>query len=73
MMLLGDYNFLGMDLQILLHQIDFRSFLMVALRRIVLAIFVSAATSSTMLIHTLGPLANVDQAIWLFSPFWYSC
>ena len=42
-----------MVLQILLRRIDFGSFLVVAVR-IVLAIFVTAATSSTMVIRTLG-------------------
>jgi hypothetical protein len=39
-----------MVLQILLRQIDFGSFLLVIARRIILAVFVPAATSSTMVI-----------------------
>jgi hypothetical protein len=57
MAVLEDQISLGMILKILLHHFDFGSFLMVAARSIVLAIFVPAATSSTMLIHALGFLA----------------
>jgi hypothetical protein len=42
-----------MVLQILLRRIDFGSFFLVAARRIILAVFVPAATSSTMVIRTL--------------------
>jgi hypothetical protein len=47
-----------MVLQILLRQINFGSFLLVAMRRIMLAVFVPAATSSTMVIRTLDSLAT---------------
>jgi hypothetical protein len=53
-----DYNYLGMDLQIFRRQNNVGSFLMVAARRIRLAIFVSVATSSTMVIRTLGSPAT---------------
>jgi hypothetical protein len=51
---LEDQLSLGMVLQILLHRIDLGSFLMVAARSIVLAIFFPAATSLTMVIRVLG-------------------
>jgi hypothetical protein len=51
-----------MVLRILLRQIDLGSFLMVAARSIILAIFFPAATSSTMMICAL------DQAVWLRFP-----
>jgi hypothetical protein len=54
MVVLNDHNFLGMDLQILLRQIEFGSFIVVTARRIILAVFVPAAMSSTMVIRTLG-------------------
>jgi hypothetical protein len=41
-----------MVLQILLRRIDFGSFFLVAARRIILAVFVPMATSSTMVIRT---------------------
>jgi hypothetical protein len=47
-----------MVLQILLPQIDFGSFLLVAARRIIFAVFVPAATSSTMVIHILDSTAT---------------
>jgi hypothetical protein len=53
MVVLKDYNPLGMDLQILLRQIDFGSSVVVAARRIILVVFVPAATSSTMVIRIL--------------------
>jgi peptidoglycan/LPS O-acetylase OafA/YrhL len=65
-----------MVLQILLHQIDFGSFLLVAVRRIIPVVFVPTATSSTMVIHTLDSPAMTTK---LFSYFaltywcWYSC
>jgi hypothetical protein len=43
-----------MVLQIVLRQLEFGSFLMVPARSIALVVFVSAATSSTMVIYTLG-------------------
>ena len=45
-----------MILQILLRRINFEFLLIVAARRFVLAIFVPAATSSIMVIRTLGSL-----------------
>jgi hypothetical protein len=47
-------QFLGTVFMILLRQIGFGLFLLVAARRVILAIFVPTATSSTMVIHTLG-------------------
>ena len=64
-----------MVLQILLRRISFRVFLMVAARRIVLAIF-SAATSSTMVIRTLGSPATSTRLFGSSSLeywCWYSC
>jgi hypothetical protein len=56
-----------MVLQILLPRIDLGSFLMVAVRSILLAIFFSAATSSTMVIHALGSLATSTRLFGYFS------
>jgi hypothetical protein len=56
-----------MDLQILLLQINFGSVLMVVARRFVLAIFVPAATSSIMVIHTLGSSAMSTRLFGYFS------
>jgi hypothetical protein len=47
-------------------QIDFGFFLLVAVRRVILAIFVPIATFSTMVIHTLGFSATSTK---LFSFF----
>jgi hypothetical protein len=54
MMVFEDGSYLRMVLQILLCQIDLGSFLMVAARMFVLAIFVQTATFSMMVIRTLG-------------------
>jgi hypothetical protein len=54
MVVLKKYNPLGMGLQILLRLIYFGSFIVVAIRRIILAVFIPAASSSTMVIRTLG-------------------
>jgi hypothetical protein len=65
-----------MVLQILLRQTDFASFLLVVARRIILAIFVSAAMSSTMLIRTLDSPATSTKLFDYFAPAywcWYSC
>jgi hypothetical protein len=54
----------------------FWSFLMVAARRIILAIFIPAAMSSTMVIRTLGSPAASTRLFGLFSLeywCWYSC
>jgi hypothetical protein len=56
MVVLKDYNYLDMGVQILLRQIHLGSFLMVAAGRIIIALFVPVATSSTMVIHILGSL-----------------
>ena len=53
MVVLEDYSFLGMGLQILLRQIDLGFFLLVAARKFVLVIFIPAGTSSIMVIRTL--------------------
>jgi hypothetical protein len=50
-----------MGVQILLRQINFGSFLMVAARKIILAVFVPVATSSTTVIHTLGSLSTLTR------------
>jgi hydrogenase-4 membrane subunit HyfE len=52
-----------MNLQILIHQINLRLFLMVAAGSLILAIFVQTATS--LIIHTLGSPAT------LIRPFGY--
>jgi hypothetical protein len=46
---------------------QFWSFLMVAARRIILAIFIPAATSSIMVIRTLGSPAASTRLFGLFS------
>jgi hypothetical protein len=54
----------------------FWSFLMVAARRIILAIFIPTATSSTMVIRTLGSPAASTRLFGLFFLkywCWYSC
>jgi hypothetical protein len=66
MVVLLDYSSIGTIFQILLRQVDFGVFLMVAARMIILAIFVPAATSSTMVIRILGSLAT---STWLFGLF----
>jgi hypothetical protein len=65
-----------MVLQILLHQIDFGSFLLVAVRKIILAVFFPAATSSTMVIRTLdSPAAAIKLSDYFVLTYWcwYSC
>jgi hypothetical protein len=65
-----------MVLQILLRQIDFGSFLLVAVRRIILAVFVPAATSSTMVIRTLdSPATSIKLSGYVALTYWcwYSC
>jgi hypothetical protein len=54
MVVLEDQNFLGMIFHILLYQIDFGWFLMVAVGRFVIANLFSTATSSSMLFRALG-------------------
>jgi hypothetical protein len=56
---------LGMVIRILLRQTDLGSFLMVAARSIILAIICFAATSLTMVIHTLDSPAT---SVRLFCP-----
>jgi hypothetical protein len=53
-MVLQDYYSLGMSLQILLCEIDFGDFLMVAVMSVILTKFVPTATSTIMVIRTLG-------------------
>jgi hypothetical protein len=57
-MVLEDYSSLGMGLQILLPQIDFGDFLMVAERGVILAKFVWIAMSMTTEIRTIYSLAT---------------
>jgi hypothetical protein len=54
--------------EILFRQIDLGSLLKVSAMSIVLAIFVSAAMSSIMVIHTLGSLATSIRLFGLFFP-----
>jgi hypothetical protein len=75
MVVLLDYSSIGTVFQILLRQVDFGFFLMVAARRIILAIFVPAATSSTIVIRILGSPATSTRLFGLFSLeywCWYS-
>jgi hypothetical protein len=51
MVVLLDYSSIDTVFHILLRQVDFRVFLIVATRKIILAIFILAATSSTMVIR----------------------
>jgi hypothetical protein len=76
MVMLEDETPLGMVIPILLRQINFGSFLLVAARRIILAVFVSTATSSTMMIHTLGsPATSIKLSGYFTLTYWcwYSC
>jgi hypothetical protein len=71
-----DFSSLGMVLQILLRQTDLGSFLMVAVRSIILAIFFPAATPSTMVIHTLDSPTTSTKSFDYFALTywcWYSC
>ena len=54
MVVLEDYVCLGMVLQILLRQINLGLFIMIAARRIVLAISILPIMSSAMVIRSLG-------------------
>jgi hypothetical protein len=67
MVVLLDYSSIDTVFQILLRQVDFGVFLMVAARRIILAIFVPAVTSSTMVIRILGSPATLIRLFGLFS------
>jgi hypothetical protein len=67
MVVLKDSKFLGMGFQILLRQIDFGFFLIVVATRIVLAIFSSVATSSTMVIRVVGSLVTLTKLFGCFS------
>jgi hypothetical protein len=61
---------------ILLRQIDFGSFLLVVVRRIILAVFVPVATSSTMVIRTLDSTPMLIKLSGYFALTywcWYSC
>jgi hypothetical protein len=57
-----------MVLQILLRQIDFGSFLLIAARRTILAIFVPVAMSSTMVIRTLDSPFYPDILVLVLLP-----
>jgi hypothetical protein len=59
MSVLKNYNSLGLGLEILLCKTGFGSFRMVAVRRIIFAVFVVAVTSSTMVICTLDFRATI--------------
>jgi hypothetical protein len=67
MAVLEEYNSLDMDLQILLRLNNFGSFIMVAARMIVLAIFFPAATSLTMVSRTLDSPAMLTRLFGYFS------
>jgi hypothetical protein len=67
MVVLLDYSSIGTVFQILLRQVNFGVFLMVAARRIILAIFIPAATSSTMVIRILGSPTMLTRLFGLFS------
>jgi hypothetical protein len=54
-------QFLGTVFKILLRQIGFGLFLLIAARRVILAIFVSTATSSTIVIRTLSFPATLTR------------
>jgi hypothetical protein len=69
----GRLNSLGMVLQILLRQINFGSFLLVAARRIIFAVFVPTATSSTMVICTLDSPAMSIKLFGYFSLIYWCC
>jgi hypothetical protein len=67
MVVLLDYSSIGTVFQILLRQVDFRVFLMVVLRRIILAIFGPDATASTMDSYTRLS-SDVDQDVRFLFP-----
>jgi hypothetical protein len=52
-MVLEDYNSVGMDLQILLRQINFGDYLVVAAKSVILAKFIPNITSTAMVIRTV--------------------
>jgi hypothetical protein len=60
----GRLNFSRYGPSNLLRQIDLGSFLMVAARSIILAIFVPATTSSTMVVRALSSLAMSVTFFW---------
>jgi hypothetical protein len=62
-----DYSSIGTIFQILLRQVNFEVFLLVTVRRIILVIFVQAATSSTMVIRILGSPTTSTRLFDLFS------
>src|SRR4051812_20386258 len=75
MVVVKDYSSLGMGSQILIQQINFGPFLKVVVRRIFLAIFVPAASSSTMVICILGSPTTSTKLFGHFSLAywcWYS-
>jgi hypothetical protein len=67
MVVLLDYSSIGTVFQILLCQVHFGVFLLVVARRIILVIFVPAATSSTMVIRILGSSMTLTRLFGLFS------
>jgi hypothetical protein len=76
MVVLLDYNSIGMVFHILLRHVNYGVFLMVATRRIILAVFIPAATFSTMVIRTLESPATSTRLFDLFSLeywCWNSC
>jgi hypothetical protein len=62
-----------MILRILLRQINFGSFLMIAARSIILAIIFSDATSLTMVIRALGSPAPSSRLSSYFSLVYWCC
>jgi hypothetical protein len=67
MVVVLDYIYIGMVFYILLRQVDFGVFLIVAVRRIILTIFVRTAKYSTMVIHTLISSTTSTRLSDLFS------
>jgi hypothetical protein len=64
---LKDYNYLCMGVQILLRQINLGSFLMVGARMIILAVLVPVATSSPMVIRILDSPSTSTRLIGYYS------
>jgi hypothetical protein len=69
-----DYNFVGMILQILLRRINSGSFfLKAAAGKIVVTVFVPAATSSTIVIRILGSPTTPTKVLGYFSLAYWCC
>jgi hypothetical protein len=66
-MVLEDYNSLGTGLQILLRQINFGDFLVVAARSVILAKFIPTVTSTTMVIRIVDSSATSTRLFGYYS------